>query len=74
MGDYANSFKYLKLNVDHSEANLDKFQEEPSIYFSILTNIVYISSKVEDFKAVFFDLKKLHELPETMEIENNEDS
>ena len=73
VGDYSNSFKYLKANVDHIEANLDKFQEEPNIYFSILTNIVYVSSQVKDFKAVFFYLKKLRELPETMEIKNNED-
>ena len=73
VGDYANSFKYLKANVDHIEATLDKFQEEPNIYFSILTNIVYVASQLKDFKAVFFYLKKLRGLPETMEIKNNED-
>jgi hypothetical protein len=73
VGDYANSFKYLKANVDHIEANLDKFQEEPNIYFSILTNIVYVASQLKDFDAVFFYLKKLRELPETLEIKNNED-
>ena len=73
VGDYANSFKYLKANVDHIETNLDKFQEEPNIYFSILTNIVYVASQLKDFDAVFFYLKKLRELPETLEIKNNED-
>ena len=73
VGDYANSFKYLKANVDHIEVNLDKFQEEPNIYFSILTNIVYVASQLKDFDAVFFYLKKLRGLPETMEIKNNED-
>lgn len=73
VGDYGNSFKYLKANVDHIEANLDKFQEEPNIYFSILTNIVYVASQLKDFDAVFFYLKKLRELPKTLEIKNNED-
>ena len=73
VGDYGNSFKYLKQNVDHIEANLDKFQEEPNIYFSILTNIVYVASQLRQFDDVFFYLKKLRELPETMEIKNNED-
>jgi len=73
VGDYANSFKYLKANVDHIEANLDKFQEEPNIYFSILTNIVYVASQLKDYTSVFFYLKKLRELPKTMEIRNNED-
>ena len=73
VGDYTNSFKYLKANVDHIEANLDKFQEEPNIYFSILTNIVYVASQLKDFEAVFFYLKKLRELPDTLDIKNNED-
>jgi hypothetical protein len=73
VGDYANSFKYLKANVDHIEANLEKFQEEPNVYFSILTNIVYVASQLKDYTSVFFYLKKLRELPKTMEIRNNED-
>lgn len=73
VGDYANSFKYLKANVDHIEANLEKFQEEPNSYFSILTNIVYVASQLKDFDAVFHYLKKLRELPETLEVKNNED-
>jgi hypothetical protein len=73
VGDHRNSFKHLKANVDHIEANLDKFQEEPNIYFSILTNIVYVSSQLKDFEAVFFYLKKLRELPNTLDIKNNED-
>lgn len=73
VGDYTNSFKYLKANVFHIEANRDKFQEEPNIYFSILTNIVYVASQIKDFKSVFFYLKKLRELPETLDVKNNED-
>lgn len=73
VSDYENSYKYLKQNSEHIEANLDKFQEEPNIYFSILTNIVYVASQLRDFEAVFFYLKKLRELPETLEIKNNED-
>ncbi|MBL4585567.1 MAG: hypothetical protein JKX84_00710, partial [Flavobacteriales bacterium] len=73
VGDYANSYKFLKQNVDHIEANLEKFQEEPNVYFSILTNIVYVASQLRLFDEVFFYLKRLRELPETMEIKNNED-
>lgn len=73
VGDYSNSFKYLKANVEHIEDNLDKFQEEPNIYFSILTNIVYVASQLKDFDAVFLYLSKLRELPKTLDIKNNED-
>jgi hypothetical protein len=73
VGDYANSYKYLEANVQHIEANLDKFSEEPNIYFSILTNIVYIASQLQKYDEVFFYLKKLRALPETLDISNNED-
>lgn len=73
VGDYSNSYKFLKQNVDHIEANLDKFSEEPNVYFSILTNIVYVASQLREFDEVFFYLKKLRGLPETMDIKNNED-
>ncbi|MCF8256870.1 MAG: hypothetical protein K9J06_04925 [Flavobacteriales bacterium] len=73
VGDYANSYIYLENNVRHIEANLHKFSEEPNVYFSILTNIVYIASQLHKYEEVFFYLKKLRELPATMDIENNED-
>ena len=73
VGDYANSYIYLKNNVSHIEANLDKFSEEPNIYFSVLTNVVYIASQLHKYDEVFSYLKKLRELPETMDIRNNED-
>ncbi len=73
VGDHANSYKYLKQNLDHIESNLDKFQEEPNVYFSILTNIIYVASQLRNYEEVFSLLKKLRELPETLEIKNNED-
>jgi len=73
VGDYANSYDYLKANVAHIENNLEKFSEEPNVYFSVLTNIVYIASQLHKYDEVFFFLKKLRELPETMDIRNNED-
>jgi hypothetical protein len=73
VGDHANSYRYLDANVNHIEANLDKFSEEPNVYFSVLTNIVYIASQLQKYDEVFRYLKKLRELPETLEIKNNED-
>lgn len=73
VGDYANSYRYLENNVRHIEANLNKFSEEPNVYFSVLTNIVYIASQLQKYDEVFFYLKKLRELPETLDIKNNED-
>lgn len=73
VGDYANSYHFLKANVVHIENNLEKFSEETNVYFSVLTNLVYIASQLHNYDEVFFYLKKLRELPKTMDIRNNED-
>lgn len=73
VGDHANSYRYLEANVKHIEANLDKFSEEPNVYFSVLTNIVYIASQLQKYDEVFLYLKKLRDLPKTLEVKNNED-
>jgi hypothetical protein len=73
VGDYTNSYKYLKANVEHIEANIEKFDEEANVYFSILTNIVYIASQLRMYDEVFYYLDKLRDLPNTLDIKNNED-
>ncbi|MFT4525318.1 MAG: hypothetical protein ACI85F_001471 [Bacteroidia bacterium] len=73
VGDYKNSYKYLKANVEHIEKNVERFSEEPNVYFSVLTNIVYIASQVNMYDQVFFYLDKLRALPSTMDTKGNED-
>ena len=73
VGDYKNSYKYLKANVEHIEANAERFNEEPNVYFSVLTNIVYIASQLNLYDEVFMYLDKLRELPKTMDTKGNED-
>lgn len=73
VGDYKNSYKYLKENVEHIEENVERFNEEPNVYFSVLTNIVYIASQLNMYDDVFFYLDKLRALPSTMDTKGNED-
>lgn len=73
VGDYAKSYHYLSQNVVLIEHNLDKFREEPNVYFSVLTNIIYIGSQLRKYDEVFAYLKKLRDLPQTLDIKNNED-
>lgn len=73
VGDYAASYGFLKNNVTLIEQNLDKFQEEPNVYFSVLTNIVYIGSQLKRYDEVFDYLNRLRRLPERIDIRNNED-
>lgn len=73
IGDYENSFLHLKKNVEHIENNTDKFSEEPNVYFSVLTNIIYISSRLKKFGDVAIYLDKLRSLPEKLALKRNED-
>jgi len=73
IGVYENSFLHLKKNVEHIENNTDKFSEEPNVYFSVLTNIIYISSRLKKFGDVAIYLDKLRSLPEKLALKRNED-
>ncbi|MFZ5553137.1 MAG: hypothetical protein ACOZCO_08490 [Bacteroidota bacterium] len=73
IGDYENSFLNLKKNVEHIENNVELFKEEPNIYFSVLTNIIYIGSRLKKYDEVFYYLEKLRSLPEKMALNRNED-
>lgn len=73
IGDYENSYINLKKNVELIENNVDQFKEEPNVYFSVLTNIIYIASRLKKYDEVFSYLEKLHALPEKLALNRNED-
>jgi len=73
IGDYENSYKYLQKNIEYIESEAEKFAEEPNVYASVLTNIIYVGSQLKEYKEVFKYLKKLRSVPEKMKIERNED-
>ncbi len=73
IGDYEKSYQNLKRNVELIESNTEMFKEEPNIYFSVLTNIIYIASQLKKYDEVFIYLKKLREVPQTMDTSKNED-
>lgn len=71
--DYKNSYVYLNNNVKLIEGNLDKFRDEPNIYFSLLTNLIYIGIQLKKYKEAFSFLDKLRAMPETLALQKNED-
>jgi hypothetical protein len=73
IGDYQHSYENLQKNVELIESHTDIFREEPNIYFSILTNIIYVASQLKHYEEVFNYLKKLREVPQTFDIHRNED-
>ena len=73
VGDYEKCYVYLKKNIDLIEETKHIFEEEPNIYFSVLTNIIYICSQLKKFDEAFLFVKKLREVPATFDIGKNED-
>jgi hypothetical protein len=73
IGDYSNCYEHLKSNIDHIEKNKHLFSSEPNIYFSVLTNAIYVGSSLRKYLESFALLTKLRALPEKMNSKNNED-
>ncbi|MBL0047223.1 MAG: hypothetical protein IPP32_03900 [Bacteroidetes bacterium] len=73
IGDYKNSYKYLHKNVALIESTTFIFKEEPNIYFSVLTNLIYVASQLKKYSEVIKYLDKLRAIPHTLETNKNED-
>ncbi|MFL5764617.1 MAG: hypothetical protein ACJ77K_11800 [Bacteroidia bacterium] len=73
IGEYAKSYQNLVKNVQLIESNPDIFREEPNIYFSVLTNEIYVGSQLKKYKEVFSSLKKLRLALVEFENGKNED-
>jgi exonuclease VII small subunit len=72
-GDYEKCYDHLRKNVELIESHTNIFEEEPNIYFSVLTNIIYIGSQLKRYDEVFGYLRKLRAVPQTFDISKNED-
>lgn len=73
IGDYKKSHENLVKNVQLIEEHPDIFKEEPNIYFSVLTNEIYVGSQLKKYKEVYASLKKLRTSLVQFENGKNED-
>jgi len=72
-GDLTNSLSQLKENIEHLEHKKEYIEENPNLYFSILTNAIYIASKTKDLLLAQNYFKRLKNLTTTYSIQANED-
>ena len=72
-GDYKQCYEHLGKLLLHIDSNKDQFKEEPNIYFSVLTNIIYVTSQLNNYKQSFHYLEQLRALPEALRLNSNED-
>ncbi len=71
--DAENCRIHLAANVALIEANTEIFRDEPNVYFGVLTNLIYVCSRLKLYKEVLENLKKLRSLPEKLDTARNED-
>ncbi len=72
-GQYEDCREHLEKNTHLIETNTDIFRDEPNIYFGVLTNLIYICSRLQQYDDVMKNLKKLRALPEKLDTARNED-
>ena len=73
IGDYEKSYTNLIKNVDLVEHYPNIFKEEPNIYFSVLTNTIYIGHQLKKHSEVFANLKKMRTSIKEVDTSKNED-
>ncbi len=72
-GDYKSSFPYIDKSKKLIEENPLLFKEEPNIYLSVISNLMYVGMQLEKFTEVEGYLNKLNELPKEL-MENATDN
>ncbi len=65
-GDYENSFPYIDKNRKLIEENPILFKEEPNIYLSVLSNLMYVGMQLEKYDQVEEYLNQLDKLPKEL--------
>lgn len=64
---------HLAANVELIESNTEIFSDEPNVYFGVLTNLIYVCSRLKRYNEVLVNLNKLRALPEKLDTARNED-
>ncbi len=73
IGDFEDCYQYLIQNIELFESKKEVIEEQPNRYFSILTNAIFVASRLKMNQKSQELLKKLKELPQNYSFDTNED-
>ncbi len=73
IGDYKNSYTYIKKHLELIGKNAELFDEEPNKYFAVLSNMIYICAQLRKFDEIPGYLSKLKQIPQSNIRKMNED-
>jgi tetratricopeptide (TPR) repeat protein len=73
IGDYENSYSYIKKHLELIEQNAELFEEEPNKYFAVLSNMIYLCTQLRKFDEIPSYLEKLKAIPNSVDKKMTED-
>lgn len=73
VADYTSCYPYLKANLKLIEEQPHLFQEEPNIYLSVLTNSIFVASRLGKADEALQMLERMQSLPAELEPVMTED-
>ncbi|MEY3397430.1 MAG: hypothetical protein RL220_24 [Bacteroidota bacterium] len=73
VGDYENCYPFLEKNLALIESKPHLFEEEPSIFLSVLTNAIYVGMRLGKWKEANRLMDKLRKVPQLPGLKMNED-
>lgn len=73
LGKYKECYKHLAANIEHLESNPEKFEEEPGIYLSVLSNTIFVATQLGEFTSAMQWLEKLRAIPNKLSENMTED-
>lgn len=72
-GSFAECYQYLKENLLLLESHKEVIEEQPNRYFSVLTNAIFVATRLHKHREAQQLLKKLKMLPVEYALNSNED-
>lgn len=73
LGDYKLTYESLKANIDLMDKRLELVKDEPSIYISVLTNLIYVCAKLNRLDESDAYLRRSRNLPKSLKSKMNKD-
>jgi hypothetical protein len=73
IGNYPESYDYIKKHLELMEKNPNMLKEEPNKYFAAVTNMIYICTQLGKFKEIHKWVVKLNNIPEMLGKKTTED-
>jgi tetratricopeptide (TPR) repeat protein len=70
---YAECLVHLEKNIELIETNAERFDDEPTVYLSVLSNAIHVSMRVGTWERAFELLRRMRSFASVLATKGNED-